>query len=67
MVRFEHLPIYRKAMEFAIYLEDAVKNFSRYNKYSTGAELRELWGASGRFVTQRYVNEIYRIKKRICT
>ena len=29
-------------MELTIYLEDAVKNFSRYNKYSTGAELREL-------------------------
>ena len=41
MARYEHLPIYKKAIELAVYLQQAVRNFSRYNKYSIGAELRE--------------------------
>ena len=36
----EHLPIYRKAMETAVYFENIVRNFSRYNKYNLGAEMR---------------------------
>ena len=42
MARYEHLPIYKKAMEVSIYLQNIVRNFSRYNKYSIGADLREL-------------------------
>jgi hypothetical protein len=42
MARYEHLPIYKKAMELSVYLQVVVKNFSRYNKYSVGADLREL-------------------------
>lgn len=42
MARYEHLPIYNKAMELSVYLQTVVKNFSRYNKYSVGADLREL-------------------------
>jgi hypothetical protein len=40
MARSEHLPIYKKAMEIALYFEQIVRNFSRYNKYTLGAELR---------------------------
>ncbi len=40
MAYYEHLPIYKKAMETAVYFEKAVRNFSRYNKYNLGAELR---------------------------
>ena len=40
MARYEHLPIYKAAMELAIYFEKAVRNFSRYNKYTIGADLR---------------------------
>jgi len=29
-------------MELAVYLQTVVKNFSRYNKYSVGADLRDL-------------------------
>ncbi len=36
----EHLPIYKKAMETAVYFEKIVRNFSRYNKYNLGAEMR---------------------------
>lgn len=40
MARYEHLPIYKKAMELSVYLEGVVANFSRYHKYAIGAELR---------------------------
>ncbi len=42
MARYEHLPIYKTAMEMAVYLQNRIKNFSRYNKYSIGTELRDL-------------------------
>jgi hypothetical protein len=41
MARYEHLPIYKKAMDLAIYFEKLVRNFSRYHKYTLGSELRE--------------------------
>lgn len=41
MARYEHLPIYKKAMDLTIYFEKIVKNFSRYHKYTLGTELRE--------------------------
>jgi hypothetical protein len=40
MAYYEHLPIYIKAMETAVYFENIVRNFSRYNKYNLGAEMR---------------------------
>jgi hypothetical protein len=42
MARYEHLPIYSKAMELGVYLETVVRNFSRYSKYTIGKELRDL-------------------------
>ena len=41
MARYEHLPIYKKAMDLAIYMEKIVRNFSRYHKYTLGSELRQ--------------------------
>jgi hypothetical protein len=40
MARYEHLSIYKQAMDLAIYFEKAVRNFSRYHKYNLGAEMR---------------------------
>ena len=40
MGRYEHLPIYKKAMDVTIYFEKVVRNFSRYHKYTLGSELR---------------------------
>ncbi len=42
MAQYEHLPIYKKAMDVAVYFEKIVKDFSRYNKYTLGSELRNL-------------------------
>lgn len=42
MARYEHLPIYKKAMTLSLYLQDAVRQFSRYDKYTIGSDLRDL-------------------------
>jgi len=45
MARTEHLPIYKSAYDLCLYLEQVVHGFSRYHKYTLGADLRG--GASG--------------------
>jgi hypothetical protein len=42
MARYEHLPIYAKAYELALFVEQQVHGFSRFHKYAVGADLREL-------------------------
>ena len=42
MARYEHLPIYKAAMDMAVYFEKIVYNFARYHKYTLGSELRVL-------------------------
>ena len=42
MARYEHLPIYAKAYELALYVEQQVHGFSRFHKYALGADLRAL-------------------------
>ncbi len=42
MAQYEHLPIYKQAMDLAVYVEKIVKGFSRYNKYTIGSEMRAL-------------------------
>ena len=41
MARYEHLAIYKKAFDFTVYVENIVRNFSRYHKYTLGTELRD--------------------------
>jgi len=41
MARYEHLPIYKQAMDIAIHLEKVVAGFSRYHKYTLGSDLRQ--------------------------
>jgi len=41
MAKYEHLPIYKQAMELVVFIENAVKGFSRYHKYSIGEYLRQ--------------------------
>jgi hypothetical protein len=42
LAQYEHLPIYKGAFDLLVYFEKIVRNFSRYNKYSHGTELRTL-------------------------
>ena len=42
MAYYEHLPIYKKALDMAVYFEKIVKNFSRYHKYTIGTGLRNI-------------------------
>jgi hypothetical protein len=41
MARYEHLPIYKTAMDLTVYVEQVVRNFSRYHKYTLGSDLRQ--------------------------
>ena len=41
MARYEHLPIYKTAMDLTVYLEQVVRNFRRYHKYTLGTDLRQ--------------------------
>ncbi|MFA5779930.1 MAG: four helix bundle protein [Elusimicrobiota bacterium] len=42
MAQYEHLPIYKKMFDLTVYIEQIVKNFSRYHKYTIGSEMRNL-------------------------
>ena len=42
MARYDHLQIYKSALDFAVYVEQIVSGFSRYHKYTLGSELRGL-------------------------
>ena len=41
MARYEHLPLYKTAMELTGYIETVVRTFSRYHKYTLGTDLRQ--------------------------
>ena len=41
MARYEHLPIYKSAMDLALEMEKTLRNMSRYDKYGIGTELRK--------------------------
>lgn len=37
MARYEHLPIYRAAMDFTVFMENQVKQMGRYHKCTLGS------------------------------
>jgi hypothetical protein len=41
VARYEHLPIYKAALDAAVHFEQVVAGFSRYHKYSLGTKLRQ--------------------------
>ena len=41
MAHTEHLPVYKGAYDLCLWLEQVVRGFSRYHKYSIGADLRD--------------------------
>jgi len=42
MAYYENLPIYKKSLELVVYIENVVRNFSRYHKYTIGSNMRDL-------------------------
>ena len=42
MANYTHLPIFKKMLDLSVFMENIVKNFSRYHKYTLGSELRIL-------------------------
>jgi hypothetical protein len=42
VARYEHLPIYREAFDLALYFEKTVRSMARYDKYTLGADPRNL-------------------------
>ena len=41
MARYEHLPIYKAALDVTAHFEKVVTGFSRHHMYTLGTELRE--------------------------
>jgi 23S rRNA-intervening sequence protein len=42
MARYEHLPIYKRSFDLLLWMENVVRNFSRYHKYTLGSDLRNV-------------------------
>ena len=42
MARYEHLPIYKAAFDVCLHFEKLVRGMARYDKYTLGADLRNL-------------------------
>ena len=42
MSLYEDLPVYKKAQDLAVYFENVVRYFKKYNKYTFGVEIRVL-------------------------
>lgn len=38
---YENLPIYKASLDFCVYIEQIVKNFEKYHKYTIGEDLRD--------------------------
>jgi len=41
MARYEHLLMYKTARNLTVYLEQVVRHFSRYHKYTLSSDLRQ--------------------------
>jgi hypothetical protein len=52
MAQTEHLLIYKAAYDLCLYLEQVVHQFSRYHKYTLGADLRDSAGRALRLVVR---------------
>lgn len=42
MAAYDHLPIFKAMMDLTVLVENTVKFFSRYHKYTLGSELRNM-------------------------
>lgn len=39
-MRYDHLPIYKAALDLCVYVETIVRGFEKYHKYTIGGDLR---------------------------
>ncbi|MEA2049890.1 MAG: four helix bundle protein [Campylobacterota bacterium] len=39
-MNYDNLPIYKSALDFCVYIEQIVKTFDKYHKYTLGEDLR---------------------------
>ena len=42
MAYYEHLPIYKAALDLCVYFEKIIQHFDRHHKYIIGADIRRL-------------------------
>ena len=42
MAHYEHLPICKRALDLTVYIENTVRGFWRYHKYTLGTDPRNL-------------------------
>lgn len=67
MARYEHLPLWRDAQRLILLLEQAVRGFPRYHKYTLGTDLRRQALQVGRLIiranTQREVERLRAIEE----
>src|SRR6266404_88612 len=54
MAQAEHLPIYKASYDLCLYLEQVVRGFSRYHKYTLGADLRDRAMTSPRYASSAF-------------
>lgn len=68
MARYEHLPIYKQALDVAVHFEKVVAGFSRYHKYTLGSELRnQSRAAVAAIVKANAVREVLGVQRTIQT
>lgn len=39
-MKYENLPIFKASLDFCVYMENIVRHFDRYHKYTIGSDLR---------------------------
>ena len=66
---YNNLPIFKSALDLVVFVEEMVKGFDRYHKYTIGAELRGqsksiLFGIAKANMTKERKNELENLRDR---
>lgn len=51
-MKYESLPIFKASMDYCVYVENIVRYFDRYHKYTIGSDLRS-WAKDILFLIQK--------------
>jgi len=60
MARLDHLPIWRDANRLLVVIEEAVRRFPRYHKYTLGTDLRRQAMGICRLIVRAYNEKAHR-------